>query len=171
VLLNRALAVTALLLATTACEGGTTTSPIVPGTSSTTEVISYGDNGVMMRKPADVAKLTGAPDDFKHFMSGVIDASVQNSVPEDECTVTVRVDAIHPRGFAAGGITSCGGYVAIWKRVGGVWRQVWGGQDYPECSDLRRSAVPPELLANFIEPDSEAKCYDPNRNDVVPYRP
>jgi hypothetical protein len=169
VLLDRALVITATLLAAAACEGGSTPSQLEPEATSTA-VISYGGDGVTMHKPADVAKLAGAPEDFRNFMSGVIDTSVQNASPDEECPVTVRVDAIDPRGFATGGIASCGGYAAIWKRVDGVWRQVWGGQDYPTCRELKAAAVPPDLLENSIAPGEKAKCFDPKRNDVVPYR-
>lgn len=116
---------------------GTTTAP-----AST--LIDYGEDGVTVAKPADVARLTGAPEDFTAFL--VADLRRQQDAKDDVCTEKpqIQVSRIDTRGWAAGGsfIPQCGGSATLWAKVGGDWREVWGGQTLPECKVLEKFAFP-----------------------------
>lgn len=158
----------AALLFSAACgadddKGGTTSSPTPAEPKA--ELIEYDQDdvsGVTIAKPADVAKLEGAPDGFKQFIAGIIDAS--ESLPEDDCQFTVAVAKIDTSGFATGSMHSCGGAVYIWAERDGVWQEIWGGQELPVCADMKKYSVP--------KPIAGEKCYaDKDMKDLVDYTP
>ena len=132
-------------------KGGTTSSP--NPAEPKTELIEYDQDeaaGVIIAKPADVAELEGAPDDFKQFVAGIVDVSLTS--PEEDCQFTVGVAKIDTSGFAAGSMHSCGGAVYIWAKRDGVWQEIWSGQEIPVCADLRKYSVPKAIAGD--------KCYD-----------
>ena len=139
--------------------GETTTSPTTATTSTATPptptpaptttapgstLIDYGDDQVTVASAADVAKLTGAPADFKSFI--VADLQRQQDTKDDVCTEKpeIHVSRIDTRGWAAGGsfIPQCGGNATLWAKVAGGWREVWGGQTLPDCAVLEKYRFP-----------------------------
>ncbi|MFL6091077.1 MAG: hypothetical protein ACJ71Z_13165 [Aeromicrobium sp.] len=131
--MKRLLAISAALLAVTACG---------PGRAGEPKVISYG-HGAELRNGSDVGKLTGAPDDFKQYIAGVADATGAGSDPTDKCAPRIFVDRIDTSGYAKGGVFDCGGAQLMWaRRQGGLWRQIWGGQITPDCPTMRKYRVP-----------------------------
>ena len=156
----------AALLFSAACgaddgKGGPTSSPTPAEPKA--ELIEYDQDeatGVTIAKPADVAKLEGAPDDFKQFIAGIVDAS--KTLPDEDCQFTVGVAKIDTSGFAAGSMHSCGGAVYIWAERDGVWQEIWAGQELPLCDDLKKYSVPKAIGGD--------KCYDDkNMKDAVEY--
>ena len=156
----------AALLLSAACgadddKGGATSAPTSEEPKA--ELIEYDQDeaaGVIIAKPADVAKLEGAPDDFKQFVAGLIDAS--KTLPEDDCQATVGVSKVDTSGFAAGNMHSCGGAVYIWAERDGVWQEIWSGQEAPVCADLEKYSVPKPIAGD--------KCYDDkDMKDLVDY--
>ena len=143
-------------------ERGADPSPPTPAEPKA-ELIEYDRDeavGVTIAKPADVAKLRGAPDSFKQFVAGIVDAS--KSLPDDDCQFTVGVAKVDTSGFAAGSMHSCGGAVYIWAERDGVWQEIWAGQELPLCDDLKKYSVPKAIGGD--------KCYDDkNMKDAVAY--
>ncbi len=140
------LAITFLLLVA-GCGGsdgseGTAGTPTKSTTAST--LIDYGDDGVTVAKAADADKLTGAPDDFKAFI--VADLQRQQDSKDEGCAEQpeIHVAKVDTRGWAAGGsfIPQCGGNAALWAKVAGGWREVWGGQTLPDCAVLEKFRFP-----------------------------
>jgi len=70
----------------------------------------------------------------------------------EDCFIGVTVDAYDPAGFARGGVNDCGGYVALWGRRDGVWKELIGTQDAWTCTDLRKFGLPPGLVTTCIGP-------------------
>ena len=156
-----ALVASALLLSS-ACgraddTGGTTSSPKPSEPKSV--LIEYDQDeagGVSIAKPADVAQLVGAPNGFKQYVAGLVDAS--KTPPDDDCQSTVGVAKVDTSGFAAGSMHSCGGAVYIWAKRTGVWQEIWSGQELQDCADMRKYFVPKSIAGN--------KCYDANKKKV-----
>ena len=73
---------------TTATTTAPTTTPAPAPTKSTSNstLIDYGDDEVIVATPADVAKLTGAPADFKAFIAA--DLQRQQDSETGACTPT-----------------------------------------------------------------------------------
>jgi hypothetical protein len=162
----------AILLLTTGCSGsddpdGTggdpTTTPAPTATPTTTTapaptpaptkstsastLIDYGDDGVIVATAADAAKLTGAPADFKAFV--VADLQRQQDSEDGACAQApeIHVARIDTRGWAAGEnfIPRCGGNPALWAKVAGGWRLVWGVQTLPDCAVLEKYRFPASI--------------------------
>lgn len=158
--------VSAILLLSSAC--GDTTTDTTDGeaspsqTSAAAEVVDYtqdDDRGAVLRKAADVERLHDAPDDFKQFMAGVVDAMVNSAEPDPDCPFSVNVRTYHPDGFAEGGFISCGGNAEIWAKRDGVWREIWAGQTAPDCKAMKEYSVPTSIAGTT--------CFDePNERDV-----
>jgi hypothetical protein len=128
-------------------QGGSTSAPTAAKPQA--ELIEYDQEepvGLSLAKPADVAKLKGAPDDFKQFIAGIIDAS--KTRPDEDCQFTVGVAKIDTSGFAAGSQHSCGGAAYIWAKRDGIWQEIWSGQDYPACDDMKKYSVPKPIAGN-----------------------
>lgn len=137
-------------------KGGATSSPTSDAPQA--ELIEYDHDdvaGVIIAKPADVAKLKGAPDDFKQFVAGIVDAS--KTLPEDECQFTVGIAKVDTSGFAAGSMHSCGGAAYIWAERDGVWQEIWAGQELPLCDDLRKYSVPKAIGGDTCYDDKSMK--------------
>lgn len=151
---------TAALLISAACssddsDDGATSSTTEP----TAQLIEYDQDeptGRNLTKAADVSKLEGAPDDFKQFIAGILDASRAESA--NECKVAVGVAKIDTSGFAAGSIRSCGGAVYIWAKRDGIWQEIWSGQELPDCADIEKYSVPKPIAGD--------SCYDGKKNKV-----
>lgn len=68
---------------------------------------------------------------------------------------------VTPSGGCEKAATMGGGYRAVWKDVGGTWKEVLAMQDVPDCAEFERWAVPSAILGK------DAQCYD--GKDVVHY--
>jgi hypothetical protein len=143
------LVVIALLLFTAGCSGsdGSDGRADVPTKSTTAStLIDYGDD-VTVANAADVDKLKGAPEDFKAFI--VADLQRQQDSKDEGCAEKpeIHVAKIDTRGWAAGGsfIPQCGGSAALWAKVAGGWREVWGGQTLPDCAVLEKFRFPASI--------------------------
>lgn len=142
-------------------RGDTTSSPT--RTEPQTDLIEYDQDeeaGVTVTKAADLAKLKGAPDDFKQFVAGLIDGF--EAPPQDDCRFKVSVTKVDTSGFAAGSMGSCGGAMYIWAEQDGVWQEIWSGQELPVCADMKKYSVPKPIAGD--------KCYrNENMTDLVDY--
>lgn len=148
-----AIALLALVL-TSGCGSATdgTRTTGVSSTPSVSTVIRFDGDGLAVRRPGDAAKLADAPEDFRQFIAGRIDAVVESG--EEGCPPpAITVDVYDPKGFASGSFTSCGGYAIIWKKENGIWQEILGGQDYWPCADLRKHDVPRSVVF-------DGKCFD-----------
>jgi hypothetical protein len=126
------------------------------------ELIRYDQeepSGVSIAKAAEVSKLEGAPDDFKQFIAGLIDGL--ETSPDEDCQLTVGVEKIDTSGFAFGSQHSCGGAVYIWSKQDGVWQEIWGGQELPDCDTMEQYSVPTSIVGD--------KCLDAKKQGHVPY--
>jgi hypothetical protein len=119
-----------------------------PTATAKAELIEYDqqEDGVLITKATDVAELKGAPDDFKQFIAGIIDAL--KTPPDHDCQVTVRVSKVDTSGYAKGSILSCGGAVYIWSKRDGAWQEIWSGQELPNCADMRKYSVPKPIAGD-----------------------
>lgn len=155
----------AALLLSAACgadddKGEATSSPTPEPQAELIEFDHDDAAGVVIARPADVAKLKGAPEDFKQFVAGIVDAS--KTLPEDECQFKVAIAKVDTSGFAAGSMHSCGGAAYIWAERDGVWQEIWAGQELPLCDDLKKYSVPKAIGGD--------KCYgDKSMKEAVEY--
>jgi hypothetical protein len=160
--------VLAILLLSGACgdsKDASETEPSPREATAAAQLIDYtkdDDRGAVLRKASDVQRLHDAPDDFKHFMAGVVDAKVTSFEPDPDCPFFVSVRKLDTSGFAYGGYISCGGNAEIWAKVDGVWREIWAGQDYPDCKTMNQYSVPKALVI-------DGKCYDDATEKVKDY--
>jgi hypothetical protein len=142
-------------------KGGSTSSPT--SAEPRAELLEYDQDepvGVTVTKAADLAKLEGAPDDFKQFVAGLIDGF--EAPPHDDCQFGVDVRKIDTSGFAAGSMGSCGGAMHIWAKQDGVWQEIWSGQELPVCADMKKHSVPKPIAGD--------KCYrNKDMTDLVDY--
>ena len=138
-------------------------TPPVTSPTSSPQLLTYGsgDVGVEITQPSQVEQLTGAPDDFKAFVAGLVtELNNDNSCPDASPGVTVR--KVRKDGFAVGGVSSCGGYAALWASVDGAWKEIEGAQELWDCAVLTKYAVPSDIAGN--------QCYDyAGTNQVEPY--
>ncbi len=114
---------------------------------------------MIIAKVADVSKLEGAPDDFKQFIAGLFDGLMRS--PDEDCQLTVGVEKIDTSGFAFGSQHSCGGAVYIWAKPNGVWQEIWGGQELPDCDTMEKYSVPTSIVGD--------QCLDAKKQGHVPY--
>ena len=155
--------VAALLLSASCGADDDGPAPSTRSTEPKSEVIEYTDTpdesvGVKIEKVADVAKLEGAPDDFKQFVAGLIESQRGMGSLEKDCPFSVSVDVIDTSGFARGGMFTCGGAAFIWAKRDGTWQQIWGCQDYPDCTELKKYSVPKSM--NFDKCLEGSKAVD-----------
>jgi len=68
---------------------------------------------------------------------------------------------VTPSGGCEKAATMGGGYRAVWKDVGGTWKEVLAMQDVPDCTEFTKWDVPSAILGK------DAQCYD--GNTVVAY--
>jgi hypothetical protein len=164
--LPAAAVLTAALVVSSACgstkdddKSGATPSS---SPSAAAELIRYDQEepaGVSIAKAAEVSKLKGAPDDFKQFIAGLIDGL--KTPPDEDCQFTVGVEKIDTSGFASGNQHSCGGAVYIWAKRDGVWQEIWGGQELPDCDTMEKYSVPTTIVGD--------KCLDAKKHGHVDY--
>lgn len=113
-------------------------------------------------RPAMVGKLKGTSPAFKRFVA----AQVRSMMNDRTCTDSAHTLSVYKyatNGYAAGGVTNCGGYAAIWGVRHSVWKQLIGTQDVFHCGQLHRNHVPVGLL-------NDGKCYIPGHTRLVTYR-
>lgn len=141
-------------------------TPPTTTSSSAPQLLTYGsggvdDLGVGITKPSQVDQLTGAPDDFKSFVAGLVtELSKDASCPDAFHGITV--EKVRTDGFAVGGVNSCGGYLALWATVNGTWKEIEGAQEMWDCAVLKKYAVPSDIAGQ--------QCYDySGTNKVEPY--
>jgi hypothetical protein len=138
--------------------GSTATSGAPTDPASSSKAITFGDKGVFIQTADDVAKLTGTSAAFKAFIANRA-AHLQPPAGANDCEVGVTVNVYDPTGFARGAVNECGGYVALWGRQDGTWKELIGTQDEWACADLRKFNVPPTISDT---------CYESMKS--VPYR-
>jgi len=112
-------------------------------------IINFGEKGVEVQKADDVAKLRGTSEEFKAFIADLA-THLERPAGGEDCFIGVTVDAYDPAGFARGGVNDCGGYVALWGRKDGTWKELIGTQDAWTCSDLKKHGLPPGLVPTCI---------------------
>jgi len=113
------------------------------------KAITFGKRGVTVQTAADAAKLTGTSDEFKSF---VVDLATHLERPSgaSDCFIGITVDAYDPSGFARGAVNDCGGYVALWGRQDGAWKELIGTQDAWSCAELKKFRVPSSLVDTCV---------------------
>lgn len=160
----------AALLLLTACssddDGSSaadpSSSPSSSDTTPATQLIDYEKDdagGVTLRKPADVAGLTGAPDDFRQYMAGFVNATVTGIQEDPECPVVVQVSQLDTSGYAAGFTGACGGAAYMWAKRDGIWQQIWVGQEIPKCSDMTKYSVPKAIAGDRCQDGKKDIAY------------
>jgi hypothetical protein len=165
----------AILLLTAGCGGSddpqgppsrsaTTPAPTSAPTkaSHVSNLIDYGDGGIVIAHSGDDKQLIGAPADFTAFM--VAELAHQRAAKDDVCTdePEIRVERIDVRGWAAGGVSipQCGGSAALWARTGEGWQTVWNEQTLPTCSVLEKYDFPSSIAGTECDtPDGTTRSY------------
>lgn len=125
---------------------------------------AYGatvEDALKLRKPEDVSRMTGAPDDFKEFMRGTIQRDSKTIVAfladkgqtleskECEYAVEIRLWGVGP-GVATGRVRGCeqNSFDAIWAKQDGTWRRVARMQGGWDCDVLARYRVPADITGS-----------------------
>lgn len=147
-----------------ASPSATTPSPAPSTTDAVaSRIIRYSDgtiggDGIRLTAPGDVNRLKDAPDSFRAFIAELL----RYDDAECEYPKSIEVDAIDVRGLAIGGITECGGYIAVWGQDDNGWREVFGTQEpgHPCPADLAGFA-PEDLHAVAGYPICEAASQTP----------
>lgn len=146
------------------------------GTSSSAAVHTYGRLTVNL--PVADTAVPDAPAGLTAYLRGLLQKDWRSLGHTRECrkSGTVVLKATSTDGFAYGthemNVTPSGGcmkaatmgasYRALWKSVGGTWKQVMAMQDVPDCSAFEKLDVPSALLGK------DAQCYD--GSSVVAYQ-
>jgi len=135
-------------------------------------VVTFPGNGQDVNQESDAAKLQGTTDDFKEFVIAEVarlqaDAA-KNAIDypsdcPDPSAAGVTVKRFAQAGYASGSVFLCpSGYDAIWKKVGGTWKQVSATQEQWACSELDKYDIPRSFVtggcyyADPFGPDSVA---------------
>ncbi|MET1038795.1 MAG: hypothetical protein ABW075_10995 [Aeromicrobium sp.] len=117
------------------------------------------ESGVVLTTAADAAKLTGAPADFKAFIT----AELAAATPDEGCTEKpqIYVTRIDTQGWARGGyfIPQCGGGATLWAKTGGAWQDVWSGQSLVECTTLIKYRIPPHIAGSSCLKGEDTVAY------------
>jgi hypothetical protein len=95
--------------------------------------------GVSVGDPGAAAPFGPAPVEFIRFLQrrwSWLYKVRKKECAQDEGFASVTVWQYSHKGFALGGDYVCGGGFAMWGKVKGRWRLVWGGQEGPACSEL-----------------------------------
>lgn len=140
----------------------TAPTPAPTTTTRVSNLIDYGDDGIVVAEAGDGKQLIGAPADFTAFM--VAELARQRATKDDVCAEEpeIRVERIDVRGWAAGGVSipQCGGSAALWARTGGAWQTIWSEQTLPECSVLQKYGFPPSIAGTECgTPDGHTRRY------------
>lgn len=119
------------------------TSTVPASSPATTPVITYPERGVFVEHASEVDKLKGAPESFKEFVAS--EAERLQAAHDCKAAVGVTVNKIMGD-FASGGISECGGYVAVWAVEKGEWKEIFATQSGIPCQDLEAKGAPKELI-------------------------
>ncbi len=149
----------AALTATAACNSTTSDPSAAP--PGVAKAIDYGEEGAVLGGPEDILNLGAAPEDFKQFIGGNINALRTSHGDNEECAPSITVVGYDPKGFGTGSINGCGGYAAIWQKKDGAWQEIIGSQMGWPCDELKEIGVPINIAGD--------ECFDGEEN--VPYRP
>lgn len=84
---------------------------------------------------AQITSTSWIPADAKPFLSGIL-TKAQTESPD--CAMTMYIDGYRVADLISGGMGGCGGYDVLWGKTGGVWKQIIGGQDVPDCAAVRK---------------------------------
>lgn len=103
-------------------------------------IVRFGERGVLVESAADARELRGTPMDFRRFV--VTSAERIKRPPGTKCDHGLTINAFDPAGFAVGSVSECGGYVAVWGRKNGRWKELIGTQDAFTCDELAKVGVP-----------------------------
>jgi hypothetical protein len=161
----------AIVLLTAGCGGSddpqgpqsrSATTPAPTKASQVSNLIDYGDDGVVIAHGGDDTQLIGAPADFTAFM--VAELARQRAAKGEVCTEEpeIRVERIDVRGWAAGGVSiaQCGGSATLWARTGEGWQTVWNEQTLPTCSVLQKYDFPSSIAGTECDtPDGTTRSY------------
>lgn len=154
----------AILLLTAGCTGSDEPDEPARATSPTamSDLIDYGDDGIVIADAKDAERLVGAPEDFTAFI--VEELARQEATKDDVCPEApeLRVERIDVRGWAAGGVTipRCGGNGALWARTPDGWKTVWSDQTLPDCTILQQYDFPPRIAGTECgTPDGKTRAY------------
>jgi hypothetical protein len=138
--------------ATTVQPGGAMSAAPATSTPPTpSRIVDFGEKGVEVQTAADAAKLKGTSEEFQEFIADLA-THLERPAGGEDCFVGVTVAAYDPAGFARGGVNDCGGYVALWGRKDGRWKELIGTQDAWTCADLKKFGLPPGLVTTCIGP-------------------
>ncbi len=116
-------------------------------TGGATQTIAYAGGespGVVIHKPSDAAVMTDAPASFRRFIADEVRELRAESTCDDGA-VGVTVWFVRSDGYASGAVNDCGGYVALWAMVDGVWTEIDGTQELWGCGVLEEYAVPSDV--------------------------
>lgn len=94
-------------------------------------------DGVIIRTPDSVDALSGAPQDFRDYLSDRIAAA-----DVLECSLTIGVQKVRTDGYAVGTLRGCDDLRVVWARQEGVWTEVASGRQGFGCSALETHGVP-----------------------------
>ena len=124
-----------------------TVTPTPTPSESVTEspLIDYGPEGISLEQPGQVSQLEGAPEDFKAFAADEVQGAIDDGAACPEAFHGVTVNRIQGD-LALGAVNSCGGYVALWARTDGAWKEILATQEAWQCADLEEYDVP----ASFV---------------------
>ncbi|RNL64257.1 hypothetical protein EFK50_06930 [Nocardioides marmoriginsengisoli] len=131
-----------------------TPSPPVPtatGDAGVARVITYPEPGIEVVDQGDVGKLTGTTAEFKAFIGQLAEKQADDGASCPGAFHGVTVQKYATAGYALGGVSSCGGYVALWALRDAGWQEVAGGQEAFDCDQLRYYDVPASFAGG---------CYD-----------
>ncbi|NYI44201.1 hypothetical protein BJ993_001281 [Nocardioides aromaticivorans] len=133
-----------------------------PAAATPTELAGDDGVGALVDGTGDTSALATLPRDFQSFIGKLARTQYRQARRGgfttsdcDESSTWVNVSLYDARGFARGGVGACGGYAALWAKVGGTWREILGTQESWDCADLVRYEVPASLIAY----EGHAECY------------
>lgn len=110
-----------------------------------------GEGGVVLENAVDVSKLDDVPDEFKVFVVAELlkqQASSGTAMTECHPKDQLIVNVIDTAGHAAGAVefAACAGAQVYWAKVDGRWREVLGGQIYPQCDAFKQYGFPVSVV-------------------------
>lgn len=118
------------------------------------------ESGATILTAADTGKLTGAPADFKAFITTQLG---KKPAVDDGCTEPpqIYVSRVDTGGWARGGafIPQCGGYATLWAKSGSGWQGVWSGQSLVDCETLERFGFPARVAGDTCLKGEDAVAY------------
>jgi len=122
-----------------------TPTPTPTETTTASVKVDYGADGISVEQPGQVSLLEGAPEDFKAFVADQVEKAIDDGAACPDAFHGVTVNRIEDD-LALGAVNSCGGYVALWQRGDGAWREIIATQEAWQCADLAEYDVPKEFV-------------------------